>query len=226
MVGPRSPDMHELLQPWGVSVGNGTVVDVIRFTSPTTPAVVSYESHEITRDLTNMPTAFPAARPVTIAKTPPAGVVTVPLMKTSENSWVETNPNKIQYDGKDIKGPITLAAVATKDLGSPPPPTPGSPAPPKTGKEGKIGRLVVFGSSDFATNFYAQAGSVANAYLVLNTINWLAEEPALVNIPPKDDQPERVTLSDSQLRTLQIVNYLAVPGLALLAGLVVWWKRR
>jgi ABC-type uncharacterized transport system involved in gliding motility auxiliary subunit len=226
MVGPRSPDLHELLQPWGLSVGPGEVVDMLAVQSATTPAVIAYESHDITRDLGNMVTAFPAARPINIAKTPPAGVVSVPLMKTSDNSWVEMNPNKIQYDGKDIKGPVTLAAVATKDLGSTPPPTPGSPAPPKTGKEGKIARLVVFGSVDFATNYWTQARGIANPYLVLNTVNWLAEEPALVNIPPKDDQPERVTLSDSQLRTLQLFNFIAIPALALLAGIVVWWKRR
>jgi ABC-type uncharacterized transport system involved in gliding motility auxiliary subunit len=116
--------------------------------------------------------------------------------------------------------------VATKDLGSPPPPPPGSTAPPKTDKEGKIARLVVFGSTDFATNFWTQARGIANTFLVLNTVNWLAEEPALVNIPPKDDTPERVTLSDSQLRTLQLFNFIAIPAVALIAGIVVWWKRR
>jgi ABC-type uncharacterized transport system involved in gliding motility auxiliary subunit len=126
-----------------------------------------------------------------------------------------------------VKGPITLAAVATKDLSPPPPADPASPTPPKNdSSKGKTARLVVFGSADFATNYWTQAGGVANSYLALNAINWVAEEPALVNIPPKDDQPERVTLSDSQLRTLQILNFVAIPVAALAAAVFVWWKRR
>jgi ABC-type uncharacterized transport system involved in gliding motility auxiliary subunit len=144
-------------------------------------------------------------------------------MKTSERSWAETNPAKMQYDGKDMKGPITLAAVAEKEISPPPPP--GS-TPPKETPEGKKARLAVFGSVDFATNFWLQAGGVSNGYLAMNAVNWVAEEPALVNIPPKDDQPERVTLSDSQLRTLQILNFIVVPVAALAAAVIVWWKRR
>jgi ABC-type uncharacterized transport system involved in gliding motility auxiliary subunit len=226
LLGPKSPNLKALLDPWGISVGSGTVVDFITVGgSLATPGIIAYESHDITRDLGTMATALPAARPITIAQTPPSGVVVVPLMKTSERSWAETNAAKIQYDGKDTKGPITVAAVATKDLGTPPPTPPGG-TPPKNQKEGKIARVAVFGSADFATNYWAQADTIANRYLVLNTINWLAEETALVSIPPRDDQPERVTLTDSQLRTLQLVNFIIIPTLALIAGTVVWWKRR
>jgi len=61
---------------------------------------------------------------------------------------------------------------------------------------------------------------------VLNAVNWLAEEDALVSIPPKDDQPETVMLSDSQKRGLAIVNFLIFPGLAVFGGIFTWWKRR
>jgi ABC-type uncharacterized transport system involved in gliding motility auxiliary subunit len=222
LAGPKSPDMKELLGPWGISIGTGTVVDVLAVQSATTPAVLNYDPHDITRDLGNSFTAFPASRPVIVAQTPPTGVTVSSLLKTSDRSWAETNPEKIQYDGKDMKGPITLGAVAEKSLSPPPPP--GSAE--TTEKESKKARVVVFGSADFATNFWMQSGQIANQFLVLNAVNWAAEEPALVNIPPKDNQPERVMLSDSQLRTLQILNFVVIPVAALAAAVFVWWKRR
>jgi ABC-type uncharacterized transport system involved in gliding motility auxiliary subunit len=209
-------------------VGQGTVVDLGRafMGAPTAPGIQEYESHDITRSLRSVTTAFPASRPIVVAQTPPAGVTVTPLMKTSERSWAETDAKKIQYDGKDLKGPITLAAVATKDLTPTPPPDPTGKTPPPSETGGKVARLVVFGSTDFAGNLWTQLSGGTNAYLALSAINWLAEESALVNIPPRDDQPERVMLSDAQTRTLQILNFLAIPGLALAAGVFVWWKRR
>jgi ABC-type uncharacterized transport system involved in gliding motility auxiliary subunit len=187
----------------------------------TTPAVINYEPHEITNGMPQAICAFPFSRPVTVASPAPAGVVTQPLVRTSTNSWVETDPNKVQYDGRDTKGPIILAATATKDLSPSPPAGADASAAPR-----KMARLALFGSSDLASDYYAGSDQIANPFLVLNTINWLAEEDALVSIPPKDDQPENVMLSDSQRRGLAIVNFILFPALATLAGLFTWWKRR
>lgn len=218
---PKSPSMADLLAPWGVRVGTDAVVDEVSTIAGTnTPAVVAYEPQDITKDLKNVATAYPAARSVSPITPAPPGVTVTPLMKSSRQSWAETNLKAPpSLDSKDIPGPVTLGVAVTKDLSGPAPA--GKTA---SGKTGKIARLVVIGSADMAANDFTQVLS-GNAYLVSSATNWLAEEDALVNIPPKDETPQNITLTDPQRRVVSCTVY-ALPLAAMLMGLFVWWKRR
>jgi ABC-type uncharacterized transport system involved in gliding motility auxiliary subunit len=220
LVGPKSPTFADLLTPWGVKVGNDVVIDLVSTIGGGTPAVGAYETHEITKDLARVATAYPSARSVTPVTPAPAGVTVTPLIKTSSNSWAETTlKGRPELDSKDTPGPVTLGVAVTKDLSGPAPT--GSTA---SGKTGKIARLVVIGSADMAANDFTQL-LPGNAYLVSNSINWLAEEEALVNIPPKDETPQTVTLTDPQKRRISTTVY-ALPLAAVLLGIFVWWKRK
>jgi ABC-type uncharacterized transport system involved in gliding motility auxiliary subunit len=220
LVGPKSPPFAELLAPWGVKVGNDRVIDLVNSIGASTPAVGAYETHEITKDLRRSVTAYPGARSVTAITPAPPGVTVTPLMKTSTQSWAETNLKAPpQLDSKDTPGPVTLGVAVTKDLSGPAPT--GSTA---AGKTGKIVRLVVLGSADMAANDFTQL-LPGNTYLIGNAINWLAEEEALVNIPPKDETPQTVTLTDPQRRIISTTVY-ALPLAAMMLGAIVWWKRR
>jgi ABC-type uncharacterized transport system involved in gliding motility auxiliary subunit len=218
---PKSPAFADLLASWGVKVGTDEVVDTVSTISGTnTPAVINYETQDITKDLKRIPTAYPAVRSVTPITPPPPGVTVTPLMKSSQQSWAETNLKAPpSLDSKDTPGPVTLGVAVTKDLSGPAPS--GKTA---SGKTGKIARLVVIGSADMAANVFTQL-LPGNAYLVANAINWLAEEDALVNIPPKDETPENITLTDPQRRVVSSTVY-ALPLGAMLMGMFVWWKRR
>jgi ABC-type uncharacterized transport system involved in gliding motility auxiliary subunit len=149
------------------------------------------------------------------------GVTVTPLMKSSAQSWAETNLKESPpvLDSKDVPGPVSMGVAVTKDLSGPPPA--GNTA---AGKTGKIVRLVVLGSADMAANDFTQV-LPANAYLISGAINWLAEEDALVNIPPKDETPENITLTDPQRRVISTTVY-ALPLAAMLMGCFIWWKRR
>jgi ABC-type uncharacterized transport system involved in gliding motility auxiliary subunit len=218
---PKSPDMNDLLQPWGVKVGTDQVVDlVVTIAGSNTPAVLSYETHDITRDLKNVATAYPAVRSVTPITPAPVGVTVTPLMKSSKQSWAETNLKAPpSLDSKDIPGPVTMGVAVTKELSGPAPT--GNTA---GGKAGKIARLVVLGSADMAANDFTQLLR-GNEYLLANAVNWLAEEEALVNIPPKEDTPQNITLTDPQRRVISTTVY-ALPLAAMIMGVFVWWKRR
>ena len=168
-----------------------------------------------------MATAYPAVRSVTPITPAPAGVTVSPLMKSSQQSWAETNLKAPpSLDSKDLPGPVTMGVAVTKDLSGPAPS--GKTA---SGRTAKIARLVVLGSADMAANYLTQLRGAVNADLVANAINWLAEEDALVNIPPKDETPETVTLTDPQRRVVSTTVY-ALPLGAMLMGVFVWWKRR
>jgi ABC-type uncharacterized transport system involved in gliding motility auxiliary subunit len=218
---PKSPALNDLLQPWGVKVGNDMVLALSESVgSAAIPALAAYETHDVTRDLRGVLTAYPFARSVTPITPAPAGVTVTPLMKTSANSWAETNLKASpKLDASDTPGPVTLGVAVTKDLSGP------APAGDKAGgKTGKIARLVVIGSAEMASNRFTQS-LPGNADLLGVAINWLAEEEALVNIPPKEETPQNITLTDPQRRVISTTVY-ALPLAAMLLGMAVWWKRR
>src|SRR3546814_10627830 len=77
----------------------------------------------------------------------------------------------VEFDGKDIKGPLTIGATLTRQY-----------KPAADDKEGKPHpqRIALIGDSDFLSNAYlAQLG---NQQLGLNVIQWLASRDAQLNI--------------------------------------------
>jgi ABC-type uncharacterized transport system involved in gliding motility auxiliary subunit len=86
------------------------------------------------------------------------------------------------------------------------------------------GRMVVFGDSDFMTN--GQLGQAGNATLVANTMNWLVERKSHLGIGPKTPEQVRLSLTRAQLRSIQLLVLLLLPGLGVVAGTVIYFRRR
>lgn len=94
-----------------------------------------------------------------------------------------------------------------------------------TGAEATAGaRLVVFGDSDFASN--GQLPNVGNAELLVNTMNWLVERETLLGIPPKEPEQVRLSLTGSELRLVSWLVFAILPGLAVVSGVLVYFRRR
>jgi ABC-type uncharacterized transport system involved in gliding motility auxiliary subunit len=86
-------------------------------------------------------------------------------------------------------------------------------------------RLVVLGDSNFATDQLLRA-SDANVVLLIDTLNWLAERESLLGIPPKEPERVRLTLTATQMAWVLALALAILPGLAVIAGVVVWLRRR
>ena len=82
----------------------------------------------------------------------------------------------------------------------------------------------MIGNSDFATNQWAEAAAQWRS--LLNTVNWLAQDENLISIRPKNPKNRHVTLTETQQRGLQWFSVILLPGLVILAGVWIWWKRR
>jgi len=180
-------------------------------------------------------TFFPMARSLAPKTDSRDDLEVTQLVKTSDDSWGETNTKlllserRVEYNEEsDISGPMCMAvAVVLKEKAGdePPSPIPGregeAPAEPST-KERRV--LVAMGDSDFVTNKYLEQG---NPDLFMNAVNWLTEEEELISIRPKDQEQAQVQrLTGRQLRLVTYSSIFAVPLLLLIAGGVVWWKRR
>ena len=150
------------------------------------------------------------ARPYTPITPAPEGVTVEKLLETNDRSWAETdmkNPEATLDEGKDMKGPITLAVAINK-----------------AAADNKKARLVVFGDSDFASSkYYSQAG---NGNLFTNTVNWLARDDSFISIKPKSSDDRRLEMTEGQGRLVNYTLVLLLPIGILLTGVSVWMKRR
>ena len=187
------PNVVALLKDWNLEAGKDVVVDVSGMgqlfgASELWPLAIEYPWHAITKDF-RLPTLYGGARSVAAGKGSVEGVTAQDLVKTSAQSWAESDlsmKGAIKFDeGKDTKGPISLAAVATV-RGTAPAPAPApspaaspAPEPPKAPE----GRVVAVGDADFASN--QLLGFQGNQDFFLNAIAWLAEDADMISIRPE-----------------------------------------
>jgi ABC-type uncharacterized transport system involved in gliding motility auxiliary subunit len=214
LVGPNSKtDLNDLLQPYQVSFSGNLVVDPTKGL-PQDPRVVvvdSYGTHAITKDLRDL-SFFPASTNITY---PAAGQGTnaVALAQSSDQSWANTNPQQIQKQDSDAKGPLALAVAV--DTGASSSATPGTNST----------RLVLIGSPDVVSNNALQQVP-GNQTLFLNSANWAAQEDNLIDVRPPDTTQRTVVLTGPQMNLVAYSSFLFLPLAVLAAGAAVWWIRR
>ena len=232
------PNLDALLKEWNIDAGKDVVVDVSGMGqlfgfSELAPLAIEYPYHAITKDF-RLPTLYGGARSMSAGTGTVPGVSAQDLVKTSPQSWAESDltlKSPIKYDeGKDKKGPVSLAAVATVQ-GTAPTPAPlpqpaaaSSPAPSPEPAKAPEGRVVAVGDADFASN--ALLGFQGNQDFFLNTVAWLAEDADLISIRPKEPENQAMFLSRQTQQNVAVLALLLLPGLFVVAGVVTWWKRR
>jgi ABC-type uncharacterized transport system involved in gliding motility auxiliary subunit len=216
MVDPATdPKLDDLFQSWNVAVGNNVVIDAsgmgqVMGAGPTIPIVADFGASPITKGFDRSATFFPMARTASIADKSKTIPEMVELLKTSERSFtIPSLPkgNKITYDPKtDTRGPLSLGVSANRKVGE------------------KNARLVVIGNSQFAMNPYLT--QLRNGDLFYNAIDWLAADENLISIRPKSATNRRINLSAGQASALKWLDLFFLPGLVILAGILIWLKRR
>lgn len=88
------------------------------------------------------------------------------------------------------------------------------------------GRLVVVGNGDFASDHFAQ-NSPENAVFVLNAVDWLAQDEALIGIRSKDRTPPPLAFTSAALRgAVRYGNIIGVPLVVALFGALRLARRR
>jgi ABC-type uncharacterized transport system involved in gliding motility auxiliary subunit len=208
------PKLDDIFKAWNINVGNNVVIDAsgvgqLIGTGPEVPLVLNYGDSPITKNMQRQMTYFPIARTVSTADKSKFDPQTTELLKTSPNSFTKPKlEHTVKFDPKtDARGPLSLAVAASR-----------------SGEE-KGGRLVVIGDSDFATN-QVVSGPGSDGDLFFNTINWLAQDENLISIRPKTATNRSVTLTAGQWTALWWFDLIVLPGLVILSGITIWWRRR
>ena len=218
MIDPEmDPNLDAVMNPWNISIGQNVVVDASGVgrmfgTGPAVPLVIDYGVSPITKNFNGTMTFFPLARTVSIAEKNKTTPDDIELLKTSARSFTIPNlkTKEVKFDPKtDTMGPLSLGVAGERK----------NPA-----DSSKISRLVVIGDSDFASNQWSPLQR--NGDLFMNTINWLSEDENLISIRPKNPTNRRVTFTETQQRLLTWFSLLLLPGIVVIAGVYIWWKRR
>jgi ABC-type uncharacterized transport system involved in gliding motility auxiliary subunit len=203
-----------LFQAWNIKIGHNIVIDAsgvgrLFGTGPAVPLVHDYGDSPITENFQGTMTFFPLAQTASIANQSDTSIDEVNLLQTSAASFAvpKVVGTEVSFDPKvDTKGPLTLGVTAERKEGD------------------KQARLVVIGNSTFATNRWV--GLQRNGDLFYNTVNWLSREENLISVRPKSPTNRRVTMTDSQQRMLMWFSLAVLPGLFVICGIWIWWRRR
>jgi ABC-type uncharacterized transport system involved in gliding motility auxiliary subunit len=160
------------------------------------------------------PSTAPAAPPVTL-EGPVVAAPDAPLPPAASPS--------------PFAGPSAAPEVAPSPSLTPSPSAPAAaPAPspsPSPDEARREARVVVFGDADFASNSLLGVQG-ANLDLFLNAVSWLAQDPDLISIRPREPDDQRLFLTQQQLGNAWIFSIVLLPGLFLVLGVMSWWRRR
>jgi len=224
------------LERWGVDIRDDLVFD---FQSkpfnagPSTVIVSAFSAHDLTKHF-SQPTVFQLLRSLKAIETEDLEIMEILFSGAKSFATKEYRKvfqsGKIQFEpGIDLQGPVPVAVVSSKAIKS------ADSAEPKsdTASEAKTSEpqaptkkahLVVVGDSDFASNqFFSLYG---NGDFFLNTASWLAKEENLISIRPRTRKWSPITLTDTQGNLIAMLGIIVFPGVVILAGFRVWWKRR
>lgn len=209
----KEAHLDSLLKDWNIKLGDNVVIDASGMgrlfgAGPEIPLVVNYGESPITKSLQHTMTFFPLARTVSVADSSNPQTQAIELLKTSGRSF--TTPKlarEVSYDPKtDAMGPLSLGVAASKKVGD------------------KTARLVAIGDSDFASN--EAIGQSSNGDLFFNSVDWLTADQNLISIRPKSVKNRQVNLTQGQAMGLRWADLFALPGVVLIFGVGLWWKRR
>jgi ABC-type uncharacterized transport system involved in gliding motility auxiliary subunit len=138
----------------------------------------------------------------------------VSIAITSQESWLEnsgSSENPEFDEDVDIKGPLDLGFFVDT-----------------SGEELSIvpygPRLLIIGDSDFVTNRHFLNGN--NSDFFLNSVETITYGTELISIDRKILQYRRFIVSAGDMRFITVASIGLLPLLLMVAGVIVWWRRR
>ncbi|MFB2835887.1 GldG family protein [Floridanema evergladense] len=229
----KASELEPILQDWGIKIDDRLVVNAsefqVRSLGPTAALVSSYGNHPITQDFKNRYSFYPDARSIELVKDfkDEKNIKATPLLFTSEQSWAESNLDKIEFNAEsDRQGPLILGIALSRSIESATPqPSPTPNQENKSDKPLQETRMVVLGNTDFATDgFFSQQ---INGDVFLNSISWLSQQDdRLLSISPKEQKNRRLNMTFLQASLLAWLSIIIVPFLGLVIAGYLWWRRR
>jgi hypothetical protein len=229
--GQEAAGREEWLKTYNIELGAGRVFEPrqrLRGRLYAIAPIVGGLRHPIIESLGRNYVVMPNAVPMTLLgqsepgssapeAAPNPSMVARPIVRTTAESWVESDPNDprpARDPAKERGGPITIGA-AVEDLNR----------DPKTGAADPQPRLVVFSSPDMADNALF-ASFPTNQDLLMNSVHWLRGRPELQGIAPKTHVAVTF-VADPRLRARLILVPTLIAALIIVGlGVTTYLARR
>ena len=135
------------------------------------------------------------------------------ILTTSDSAYSKTNlqSETLEKEDGDVEGPFALGVSIKEDVG-----------------DEKKTQIIYYSSSYIMDSQMNQLVSGGNEKLVTESLNSMVstEETTTVSIPSKSLEVSYLTISDYDASFWKICTIGLIPGIFLVAGFVIWFKRR
>ncbi len=206
-----APVLKSYLAEWGASVYSDAYVyeqNPSNYMNYPSNIIAEVEMTDVTESfIGNLGMiVYPMARGIKIEDV--HGVDSTVLLASSNTSFAKMNTktSSAEKEDVDIDGPITLAAMLTKD-----------------NVDNKPALMVMGGTGLFST---FGTSSFSNADFYYNILSYMTDGGETIFIRPKDISPTHLAIPAINAIVLSVVVILVIPIAILIAGLVIWSKRR
>jgi ABC-type uncharacterized transport system involved in gliding motility auxiliary subunit len=218
----KETGLEPMLNRWGVGLRKDFVLDPENTLKGSDVYVRSYYEHAITMQMGDSGARFHLPRSIEPLITEDSDSssddrpIVSQLAMTSDKSWsemqVEDMSAKFDEETGDRRGPISLAVAIERGAS-------------QTLLDVQIqpSRMVVFGDSDFVSNGALAGG---DQDLFMSALNWLLDREVLMAISPKPIEEVKLSITRKQLNEIFWITVVGIPSLAVVGGLLVWFRRR
>lgn len=209
------PELNSFLEEWGMSVQSGVMFELssdhLFYNTSAFQSIVDYKDEDYSAAITNqnIPVAVFQSRPIDILKESESIKV---LLQSSESSGIypADAAEDWQPEESDLVGPITVAAVSTKQV---------------SGVD-DVSNVAVVGSAAAFANSFLSSTSLNNSAYFINMFNTLAEREDTVLIEAKTLGGATMNVMTNISIPLGVIFTIVLPLLILITGLVIWIRRR
>lgn len=210
------PNLKAVAEYYGISVLEGVVIeestDHYVFDTPVL-LMPDMQSSDITDPLIsdNYHVIMPVAKALDISDAS-SDVTVTSLLESSDESFIKAAGYDIETYEKedgDTEGPLTLAALITKDIDD----------------ENQM-QLVWIASSEMLEDVYNQYSSDANEDFVLNALEKMCEKDDSISVRSKSLTNEYLTVSTSDASIIKVITIGIIPAIYLVIGIVVVIRRK
>ncbi|MFC1958213.1 Gldg family protein, partial [Chloroflexota bacterium] len=216
LIDPTYPqEINQVLSAWGVKMGDGIIIDQSSYVDPNKDIPL------VTRQGNVFGLAkifFPGATAILPQEQVAENIEIMATVWTGENSWLEKDlvPGEEPEfnEEEDAKGPLAIGVYIAAIIS-------GSDEASEV-EQGTT--LIIFGDSDFASNEHFYNGN--NSDLFITSINVITTGTELVSIERKVLPFRRLVVSAEETNIIRYTSIGLLPLLVLIAGGVIWWRRR